>query len=74
MYTCELLLLYYDHTSLIILILQQKFIYVYIYKQAEKQPSEVETCLNKLHDDTVLVANNRICCLVNKAILVHNFS
>ena len=76
MYTCELLLFCYDHTSLIILIQQQKFtrVYIYIYKQAEKRPSEVETCLNKPHDDTVLGANNRICCIVNKASLVHNFS
>jgi hypothetical protein len=74
MCTCELLLLCYDHTSLIILTLQQKFTYIYIYKQAEKWPSAVETHLNKLCDDTVLAANNRICCLVNKANLVHNFS
>jgi len=74
MHTCELLLLCYDRTSLIILIPKQKFTYVCIYKQAEKWPSEVETCLNKLYDDTVLVANNRICCLVNKANLMHNFS
>jgi hypothetical protein len=42
--------------------------------QAEKRPSEVETRLSKLSDDTVLVANNRICCFVNQANLVHNFS